>query len=63
MGLKGKYVGAEDMHHSIDSCLPRYSEFLSKLDEYGILDKGISVWCNDLGNGYPIPTTMFHSFL
>ena len=45
-------VGAEDMHHSIDRLFAQtFGEFLSKLDEYGILDKGISVWCSDLGNG------------
>jgi hypothetical protein len=45
-------VGAEDMHHSIDRLFAQtFGHFLSKLEEYGILDQGISVWCNDLGNG------------
>ena len=45
-------VGAEDMHHAIDRLIARtFGHFLSRLDEYGILDQGISVWCSDLGNG------------
>ena len=45
-------LGAEDMHHSIDRLFAQtFGYFLNKLDGYGILDKGISVWCNDLGNG------------
>ena len=45
-------VGAEDMHHSVDRLFAQtFGHFLNKLEAYGILDKGISVWCNDLGNG------------
>ena len=45
-------VGAEDMHHSVDRLFAQtFAHFLSKLEGYGILDRGISVWCNDLGNG------------
>lgn len=45
-------VGAEDMHNSVDRLFAQtFAHFLSKLEGYGILDKGISVWCNDLGNG------------
>ena len=45
-------IGAEDMHHSIDRLFAQtFGHFLNKLEEYGILDQGISVWCNDLGNG------------
>lgn len=45
-------VGAEDMHHSVDRLFAQtFAHFLGRLDEYGILDQGISVWCNDLGNG------------
>ena len=45
-------VGAEDMHHSIDRLMAQtFAHFLTRLDEYGILDQGISVWCSDLGNG------------
>lgn len=46
-------VGAEDMHHQIDRLFAQtFAHFLNRLDEYGILDKGISVWCNDMGNGF-----------
>lgn len=45
-------VGAEDMHHAIDRLFAQtFGYFLNKLETYGILDQGISVWCNDLGNG------------
>jgi hypothetical protein len=43
---------AEDMHHSIDRLFAQtFGYFLNKLEEYDILDRGISVWCNDLGSG------------
>ncbi len=46
-------VGAEDMHHKVDRLFANtFAHFLNRLDEYGILDKGISVWCNDMGNGF-----------
>ena len=45
-------VGAEAMHHEIDRLFANtFGHFLNRLEEYGILDNGISVWCNDLGNG------------
>lgn len=45
-------IGAEDMHHSIDRLFAQtFGYFLDRLQEYGILDQGVSVWCNDLGNG------------
>lgn len=46
-------VGAEDMHHQIDRLFAQtFVHFLNRLEEYGILDNGISVWCNDMGNGF-----------
>ena len=46
-------VGAEDMHHQVDRLFAQtFAHFLNRLDEYGILNNGISVWCNDMGNGF-----------
>ena len=52
-GDEGETIsGAEDMHHAIDRLMAQtFGHFLSRLDDYGILDQGISVWCSDLGNG------------
>lgn len=45
-------VGAAEMHNSIDRLFAQtFGHFLGRLEEYSILDQGISVWCNDLGNG------------
>lgn len=45
-------VGAAEMHNSIDRLFAQtFGHFLGRLEEYGILDQGISVWCNDLGSG------------
>ena len=40
------------MHHEIDRLFAQtFGHFLAKLEDYGILDSCISVWCNDLGTG------------
>ena len=40
------------MHHAIDRLMAQtFAYFLSKLEEYGILNQGVSVWCSDLGSG------------
>ena len=45
-------VGAYDMHQAIDRLYAQtFMHLLDRLNEHGILDQGISVWCNDLGAG------------
>jgi len=44
--------GAEDMHHEIDRLMARtFIHLLERLDEHGLMEQSIAVWCNDLGNG------------
>ncbi len=45
-------VGAYEMHKAIDRLYGQtFLHLLDRLNEFGILDQGISVWCNDLGAG------------
>ena len=45
-------MGAYEMHKAIDRLYGQtFLHLLDRLNEFGILDQGISVWCNDLGAG------------
>lgn len=45
-------LGAVDMHHQIDRLHARlFRHFLDRLDELGVLDQAVAVWCSDLGTG------------
>ena len=52
-GEEGESIqGAVEMHHKIDRLFAQtFGYHLSRLQEYGILDRGVSVFCNDLGSG------------
>ncbi|MCB9792978.1 MAG: DUF1552 domain-containing protein [Alphaproteobacteria bacterium] len=52
-GSEGEAIeGAREMHHEIDRLYARvFRSMLDRLDEHGILDDTVAVWCNDLANG------------
>ena len=52
-GEEGESIlGAADMHHKIDRLFAQtFGYYLQRMQEYGILDNGVSVFCNDLGTG------------
>lgn len=44
--------GAYEMHQGIDRLFATmFDHLLSRLDEHGVLDRSVAVWCNDLGAG------------
>ena len=44
--------GAEDMHHQVDRLMAQtFTHLLERLDEHGLLEQSVAIWCNDLGNG------------
>jgi hypothetical protein len=52
-GAEGEAIeGAYEMHNAIDRLFAgMFDHLLSRLDEHGVLDNSVAVWCNDLGNG------------
>jgi hypothetical protein len=44
--------GAWEMHNAIDRLFAELMDhLLTRLDEHGVLDRSVAVWCNDLGAG------------
>ncbi|MBK7755988.1 MAG: DUF1552 domain-containing protein [Deltaproteobacteria bacterium] len=52
-GAEGEAIeGAYEMHNAIDRLFAgMFDHLLSRLDEHGVLDRSVAVWCNDLGTG------------